>query len=292
MSKLSCCCALAAAVACAHPAPPRLPLVVDGLASPESVVHDPVADVYLVTNIDGSPFEADHRGHVSRIAPDGTMVAARWIEGLDAPKGIAVGGDLIAVADLGVLRRFERTTGRVVDVITIPGATFLNGVGPDGDEGAFHVSDSGMKGTTEDPGMAPTGSDAVHRVARDGTVTTLARGTDLAMPNGLARHDDTLYLVGFAGRSVVTFDAAGGRGVTLDVGAGYLDGLVVAAAGCVLVSSLETQAVLAGRAGGGFAPVISGVSAADLGLDAGRGRLLLPLLTENRLKIVALPACP
>jgi sugar lactone lactonase YvrE len=275
------------------PAPsPALPIIVEGLASPESATHDPAADVYLVSNIDGSPFEADHRGHVSRIAPDGRVVAARWLDGLDAPKGVAVGGDLVAVADLGVLRRFDRRSGAPVDAIAIPDATFLNGVEPDGDGGAFFVTDSGMKGVAEPPGMAPTGSDAIHRVARDGTVTTVARGAELAMPNGLAAAGDTLYMVGFGGRAVVPFDRAGTRGAPIELGAGYLDGLVAAGDGCIYVSSLEASAILAGRAGGTFAPVTRDVIAADVGLDGVRGRLLLPLLTENRLQIIALPPCP
>lgn len=270
------------------PAPP-LPITVDGLATPESAVHDPAADVYLVTSIDGSPFAADGRGHVTRISPDGEILAARWLDGLDAPKGIAVGGDLIAVADLAVLRRFDRTTGAAVDVIAVPGATFLNGVEPDGDGGDFFVSDSGMKGIAEDPGMAPTGTDAIHRVARDGTITTVARGTELAMPNGLATSAGTLRFVGFGGRAVIT---VGGGAAAHEVGAGFLDGLVITAAGCTLVSSMERQAVLAAGPGAAFAPVLADVTAADLGLDARRGRLLLPLIMQDQLRIVPLPACP
>jgi len=188
-----------------------------------------------------------------------------------------------------VLRRFDRRTGAAVDVIVIPGATFLNGVEPDGDRGDFFVSDSGMKGIAEDPGMAPTGTDAIHRVARDGTVTTVVRGTELAMPNGLAAGAGKLRFVGFGGRAVVT---AGGGVAPHDVGAGFLDGLVITDGGCTLVSSMERQAVLAARAGGAFAPVIPDVTAADIGLDARRGRLLLPLIMENQLRIIPLPACP
>jgi hypothetical protein len=290
-------CSWSAACSSAAPPPapapaPSLPIVVEGFATPESVVHDPVADVYLVTSIEGSPFAPDGNGHVSRLSPDGAMLARRWLDGLDAPKGIAVGGDLIAVADLGVLRRFDRASGAVIDAIAIPGATFLNGVEPDGDGGDFFVSDSGMKGIAEDPGMAPTGTDALYRVARNGAIATLARGPELAMPNGLAAAGDRLHLVGFAGRAVATFDARDTLEATTDIGAGYLDGLVATAGGCLLVSSMETQAVLAGRAGAAFAPVIRGVVAADIGLDATRGRLLLPLITANQLRIVALPGCP
>jgi hypothetical protein len=282
--------------ACSGGSPPvtptvSLPIVVGGFSSPESITHDPIADVYLVSNIAGSPFDADHEGYISRLAPDGTVLAARWIDGLDAPKGVAAGGDLVAVADLAVLRRFDRKTGAPVDVIAIPGATFLNGVEPDGDGGGFFVTDSGMKGVAEAPGMAPTGSDAVLHVARDGGVTAIARGADLALPNGLALAGDTLYMVGFGGRALVGFDRAGARRDAADLGAGYLDGLAVTPGGCVLVSSMEARAVLAGRPGGTFAPALAEVIAADLGLDVTRGRLLLPLLTENQVKLVASPTC-
>ena len=64
-----------------------------GLATPESVEYYAKEDVYLVTNINGSPFAADGNGFISKLKPDGSVVDLKWIDGtkpgvtLNAPKG-------------------------------------------------------------------------------------------------------------------------------------------------------------------------------------------------------------
>ena len=70
-----------------------------GFSTPESVIHDPLTDRYLVSNINGSPLETDDNGFISLVADDGTVLNLKWIDGatdsvtLNAPKGMAVVGD-------------------------------------------------------------------------------------------------------------------------------------------------------------------------------------------------------
>ncbi|HSN57605.1 MAG TPA: hypothetical protein VLT32_23245, partial [Candidatus Sulfomarinibacteraceae bacterium] len=52
-----------------------------GFATPESVLHEPVSDVYLVSNINGSPTGVDGNGFISRLAPDGAVLELKWIDG-------------------------------------------------------------------------------------------------------------------------------------------------------------------------------------------------------------------
>src|SRR5689334_5070452 len=42
-----------------------------GFKTPESVLYDARADVYLVSNIDGSPLGVDDSAFISRVRPDG-----------------------------------------------------------------------------------------------------------------------------------------------------------------------------------------------------------------------------
>jgi predicted small lipoprotein YifL len=85
-----------------------------GFATPESVLYDPAADVYLVANINGSPSDEDDNGFISRLSPDGTLIELLWIDGqdegvtLDAPKGMAIIGDTLYVADISRVRSFDR----------------------------------------------------------------------------------------------------------------------------------------------------------------------------------------
>ncbi|MBA2564759.1 MAG: hypothetical protein H0V09_04970, partial [Gemmatimonadetes bacterium] len=84
-----------------------------GFLTPESVVHDEASDVYLVSNINGSPFAADDNGFISRLSPEGEVLDLRWIDGgneavnLNGPKGLAIRGDSLFAADLDSVRIFS-----------------------------------------------------------------------------------------------------------------------------------------------------------------------------------------
>ncbi|HEB52872.1 MAG TPA: hypothetical protein ENI87_06430, partial [bacterium] len=86
------------------------------LATPESVLYDPASDVWLVSNIAGEPLAKDGNGFIARVSPDDGSARA-WIEGgrngvtLHAPKGMALLGDDLWVADIDVVRRFDRRSG-------------------------------------------------------------------------------------------------------------------------------------------------------------------------------------
>lgn len=91
------------------------PIIIDaiGLAIPESVEYYAAEDAYLVTNINGHPLEADGNGFISKIGRDGTVVDLKWIDGvrsgtrINAPKGAAINGNILCVADLDEVHLFE-----------------------------------------------------------------------------------------------------------------------------------------------------------------------------------------
>ena len=142
-----------------------------GLQTPESVLHDPVADVYIVSNINGSPTDKDNNGFLSRITPDGEVAELKWVEGgrdgvtLHAPKGSAIKGDTLFVADIDTVRMFHRETGAMLGARGVPNATFLNDmtVGPDG---TVYVTDMGVRAGAQ--GFEPSGTAAVYRFGPDG----------------------------------------------------------------------------------------------------------------------------
>ena len=149
-----------------------------GFATPESVLHDTAADLYLVSNINGSPLEKDDNGFISRVSPEGQVVALKWIDGaaegvtLNAPKGMAISGDTLYVADIDALRMFDRATGAPKGQIAVEGATFLNdlAVAP---AGGVYLTDSGLQAGAA--GFEPSGSAAVYHVHADGTVEALLK---------------------------------------------------------------------------------------------------------------------
>jgi sugar lactone lactonase YvrE len=249
---------------------PTATIMVTGFDTPESVLHDTDADVYYVANIGGPPTQKDDNGFISKISPEGKTIALKWIDGrrdvvqLDAPKGMAIVGDTLWVADIDRVRKFDRKTGAPTGDIAIESATFLADVAA-GPDGVVYVSDTGE---------APSG--AIHRIEND-QPRLLAQGEALGGPNGLAVNAAGLWVVGFRNAQLMRI---GGDGKPADVTAlpaGQLDGLVITPDGQFLVSSWEAAAIYAGKPGGTFTTLFQGLEApADIGFDVRRGRLLVP----------------
>lgn len=99
-----------------------------GFDMPESIVTDAANNQLFVSNIAGHPAEADGNGYVSRVSADGTLLDLEWATGMDAPKGMALFGDSLIVADLTKLHVVSRATGQITQTLHPEGAVFLNDV--------------------------------------------------------------------------------------------------------------------------------------------------------------------
>jgi sugar lactone lactonase YvrE len=257
-----------------------------GLETPESVLYDEQADVYIVSNINGEPLAADGNGFISRIRPTGAVESLKWIDGeaagvtLNAPKGMAMRGDTLFVSDIDTVRAFHRTTGAPLGARGVSGASFLNDVaiGPDG---TLYVTDTGM-----DASFSPTGMDAIHRFTAGGS-ERVASAPDVVAPNGIVVDDAGIILVGFGGRTVQRLPAGGGAPTDIaTLPAGQLDGIVRTSDGTLYVSSWEGQAIYRVSPDGRISTVVEDVeSPADLGWDSRRNRLLIPLFNGNRIEV-------
>jgi hypothetical protein len=273
-------------------APAPTPVVkYSGFSKPESVMYDADGDRYLVSNINGSPFDKDNNGFISSLSPDGQVTALKWIEAgkknvrLDAPKGLAIAKGVLYVADLTVVRTFDLKSGAPKGEIAIAGATFLNdtAAGPDG---KVYVSDSGMKagpgGTFE-----PSGTDAVY-VLDNGKAKAIAKGAELGRPNGVAWTDKGLVVCTAGSNEVYRLDDKGMRQDVTKLPAGRLDGLL-ALGDSLLVTSHEASTIFRGKLGGAFEAVLSDQKTpADIGYDTKRGRLLLPHLMVDTVEVYEL----
>src|SRR5690606_34729745 len=109
------------------------------LAVPESVLF--VNGALYVSLIDGSPWEADGKGGIAKMDPDGKNIQSSWVTGLNAPKGMASLGNHLYVADLSDLVVIDMEKGSVIQKISIENASGLNDVTVDG-KGVVYVSDS------------------------------------------------------------------------------------------------------------------------------------------------------
>ncbi|HEY4323928.1 MAG TPA: ATP-binding protein [Mucilaginibacter sp.] len=106
---------------------------------PESVL--PEKDVMYVSLIDGEPWGRDGKGGVGKLTKEGKVIDARWITGLNAPKGLGRFGDLLYVADLDELVVISISKNKIDHKIKINGAEGLNDVTVD-KNGVVYVSDT------------------------------------------------------------------------------------------------------------------------------------------------------
>ena len=277
-----------AAGSAAAPADQRVVVKDAGFMTPESVLYDEGGDAYLVANINGSPAEADDNGFISKLTPDGKVAALKWIDGakpdvkLDAPKGMAISGDILWVADITVVRKFDAKTGAPRGEVKVPRASFLNDVAP-ADGGGIYVSDTGV-----DAKFAPAGTDAVYHITADGKVKPLIKSKDLGLPNGLAVSNGSVWVVTFGSGELYEVSMKGEKTAGVKLPKGQLDGFVVGKGGEMFVSSWEGKAVYAAKSAADWRVVLGDVQApADLGWDSKRNVLLVPQFLDNA--VVLLP---
>jgi sugar lactone lactonase YvrE len=261
-----------------------------GLSTPESVLYDPNDDTYIVSNIDGKPLEADGKGFLSKLGPDGKVTTLKWIEGgknkvtLNAPKGLGLVGDTLYVSDLDTVRMFDRKTGAPMGEVKVPGATFLNDVATSGDK--VYVSDTGMKAGAGGK-FEPTGTDAVYSIDKTKKLVTVAKSKDLGNPNGLfVDEKQAIWVVTFGTGEIYSLDVAGKKSGAQKLPKGMLDGILILPGGDFLVSSWDAQMVYRGKPGGEFKVAVEDVkSPADIGWDSKRSRLMVPLFEANEVRV-------
>jgi hypothetical protein len=255
---------------------------------PETAYYDAKEDVYLVSNMNGDPAAEDNNGFISKLAPDGAVVATKWIEGgkgkikLDAPHGLAYVGDILYVSDVHHVRMFDRKAQPKGDIL-IKGSTFLNGLTA-GADGTVYVADTGI--TVADGKMQPNGADAVYAInPKTKKVTTVAKSADLGGPNGLAFVDGKLWVVTALSGELYSLDAKGTKGDVQKLPKGMEDGIAVTPNG-VYISSWELGGILKGTIGGDFTPSLTPVeAAADISFDSKRGRLVVPRMKTNTVDV-------
>lgn len=249
---------------------------------PESVRLGPDGR-YYVSEI--GEFMGDGDGRILIIDPE-TWEVTVFAEGLDDPKGLAFRDDILFVTDRD---RVVGLTAEGVQMEIGPDAfpqtpLFLNDLAT-GPDGALYASDTGEFDVV---------NGAIFRIDATGAVDLVISAEDspeIASPNGvtfdpegnlLAVDLDTGKLLRIEGRDVVVIAEGLGGG----------DGLEFTADGTLYVTDVRGGRVLKvtfGATGAEIEEVAQLARSADLGLDAERGRLLIPQLDQNSVTAIRLP---
>jgi sugar lactone lactonase YvrE len=253
----------------------------EGLETPESVYFDEARDTLYVSNIAGEMLEKDGNGFISRVGLDGQMLEARWVTGLDAPKGLVSDGTTLYVSDIDRLVAIDIEAGEISEIWPIEGAVFLNDTAVDG-AGRVYSSD--------------TITNKIY-VLSNGELSLIAEGEALQHPNGLNVNDGRLVVAGWGqglkddlttevGGHLLTVDLETGTVSSLGSGApvGNLDGLEPDGKGNWIVTDWIAGAVFRIAEDGTATMLLDlDMGSADLEYIADRSLLIVPMMLNNTL---------
>jgi sugar lactone lactonase YvrE len=259
----------------------------DGLQAPEAARYDHDLNVWFVANINGTPFGKDNNGFIARLTPDGKVDSLKFIAGgrggvtLNAPKGMAITGDTLWVADLDVVRAFNKRTGAPAGSVKAPGAKFLNDItaGPDG---TLYVTDTGLAA-----GFSHPGPDRIYQI-KGGKATVALESADLAAPNGIAYMEEALLIAPFMSTNLVAWNPGEKTVRQIGTGPGQQDGIEILPDNRLLVTSWTDSSLFIVDDGKSTRVAYPVPSPADIGFD-GKSRVAVPLLMENRVEFWELP---
>ena len=111
------------------------------IAVPESVLPDAQRNILFISLIDGASWNADGKGGVGKLTPEGKITDTAWITGLNAPKGMSILGNLLYVADMSQVIVIDIQKGIIARKISVDSAQGLNDITIT-DKGIVFVSDS------------------------------------------------------------------------------------------------------------------------------------------------------
>jgi hypothetical protein len=191
-------CAALAATVLAQADPVLTPVwnLTTGFAAPESAFYDVASNAVFVSSINGQILEKDGNGYITRLSPDGAVVAEKWATGLHAPKGLRSARGVLYVSDIDEVVGFEIASGKEVARVKVAGAQFLNDLATAPD-GTIYVSDSTALKIFE---------------LRNGKATVFVEGADVVeQPNGLLV-DGSRLILGTIGPAPQPGAPARGRG--------------------------------------------------------------------------------
>lgn len=264
---------------------------VTGFAFPESVAHDPRANVLYVGQFGSElkPAEKDGKGKISKVSLDGKVLEDRFLpapgETLHKPKGIWVRGERLWVTDIDAVWIFDLKSrkGRKLD---LPGMGFANDPAVQGN--ALYVSDNR--------------NDLLYRVEpadflnHQGSpqITVVFAGKSIN-PNGLyPARDGSLLIVGFLSPKQARGIYALGRNgeiKTLSKEIGRLDGIYQLRDGSLLVTDWNSGSLSRWSPTTGMQALASGFKGpADFCVipDAKGLTVVVPDLVQSQLRIVRL----
>jgi sugar lactone lactonase YvrE len=271
--------------------------VAAGFTQPESPAYDAKRGAIYVSNMIDStiPVPEHGAGFISKLDVDGTVAVARWVEGLNQVKNIAVHGDYLYAADSHELVIIDIDESAIVARYHAPDSMYIDGVTVHPD-GTVFVGDLGFN--------------RIWRLTTDGEWGIWLESTSLHHPDGLVAEQNRLVTVGFGGLGpfrtdpddletgfLSTIDLSDRTITPIGDGAplGHLDGLAAHPAGGYLATDSINGALFRIDEAGQAEilhefPSTSGP--ADIDVITDQNVVLVAMLWENAVRAFDLPGAP
>ena len=248
--------------------------------SPESVIYDKRSNLLFISNVNGGPTEKNGKGFISTLTLDGKVSHLKWVEGMDAPKGLAILGHYLYVADIDQLLVINIDNGHIEKRYNVEGAIFLNDVAIDLN-GNIYVSD-----------MV---TNAIYRLSSN-KLDLWLKDDALQSPNGITIQGDELILASWGTMTNgINTDVQGhlktisllsktikslGNGEPI----GNLDGVESNGKGQFYLTDWLNGGLFLTNTDGHTEKLLTlAQGSADLGIVTSKNLLLIPMMLDNKL---------
>ncbi len=227
--------------------------------SPESAIYDEARKVIYVSNVNG--YTTNGLGYLSALSVDGDVIEEKWLEGVNAPTGMAISGDTLYVAD------FNRVAE--IDIPTRAVRRFYEA--PDDNPGVndLTLSPSG------DLFVSASAVSAIYKL-QDGDLVKWLQSDELKFANGLYADHKSLLVAGFYLRRIdlhsKEIERFGDDAVLED-----LESIEAAPAGGFFVTMIGEKPIMHVSEAGSVSPVLErSTFSADVDVIASLNLLIVP----------------
>jgi DNA-binding beta-propeller fold protein YncE len=181
---------------------------ISGFDTPECVEYSSFDEVLYVSNIGGkNPVEKDSNGFISKIAATGEIINLHWATNLNAPKGMAIEGNVLYVTDIDRLVKIDLKTGATLASYPLKDAIALNDI---------VVASDGSKVVSDSKALT-------YYIFKDEHWTKHLSDTSFAFTNGLCSKGE--YILSGVGDRIIRFSTTSVQWDNYILNTGGVDGL-------------------------------------------------------------------